>query len=184
MLIVGVAVPAFAQKKTVITQEDEWMMYSKIENQITEMAGDSAILGGLYAGGLFNGRFIFGVGVNGLLFDVETESPFLNDLEFLDVWYGGLHTGYLFFSDQLVHFSLECLIGGGQVETETFTGSKDSETIFAIQPTVDFRLNITQRFSIGLNVGYLHIKMDDSEELSSSDLSGPTAGFFLHFTQF
>lgn len=184
MLIVGCAMPAFAQKETVITQEDEWVMYSKFENQITEMAGDTAVLGGLYAGGLLNGRFIFGVGANGLLLDVETDSSLLKDLEFMDFWYGGLHTGYIFHSNRLFHLSLECLIGGGQVEPETIAGSRDSETLFAFNPTLDFRLNITERFSIGLNAGYLHIEMSDTEELSSSDLSGPTIGFFLHFTEF
>ena len=184
MLIMGFAIPAFAQKETVITPDDEWILYSKFETQVAGIDSDTAVLGGIYAGGLFNGRFILGAGISTLLTDVDTDSPLLNDLGFMDVWYGGLHTGYTFFSDHLMHFSLGCLIGGGQVETETIRGSENSETIFALQPTIDFRLNITQRFSIGLNIGYLHIGMNDSDELSSSDISGPTAGFFLHFTEF
>ncbi len=184
LLIVGYAIPVFAQKETVITREDQWVMYSKFENQVAGMAGDIAVLGGIYAGGLLNERFIFGVGFNGLLSDVETDSPFLNDLEFLDVWYGGLHTGYTFYSDRLIHFSLGCLLGGGQVKADSTAGPDVSENIIAVQPTVDFRLNISDRFSIGLNVGYLYLGMNDAEELTSSDLSGPTAGFFLHFTEF
>ncbi len=184
LLILSYGFPAFAQKETVLTQDDTWVLYSKFENQIAEMAGDTAVLGGIYAGGLLNGRLMLGAGINTLLFDVDTDSPFLEELEFMDVWYTGFHSGYTFFSDRLVHFSVGCLVGGGEVETETVQGRKVSETIFAIQPTIDFRLNITQRFSIGFNAGYLHIEMDDFETLGSSDLSGPTAGFFLHFTQY
>lgn len=184
LLIVGYAIPVFAQKETVISREDKWVMYSKFENQIFDMAGDIGVLGGIYAGGLLNGRFIFGVGFNGLLSDVETESSLLDDLGFMDVWYGGLHTGYTFFSDRLVHFSVGCLIGGGQVKANSIAGRDISENIFAVQPTVELRLNISERFSIGFNVGYLYVKMDDAEELTSSDLSSPTAGFFLHFTEF
>lgn len=184
LLILFNALPAFAQKETVLTQDDGWVLYSKFENQVAEMAGDTAMLGGIYAGGLLNGRFMLGAGINSLLIDVDPESSFLKDLEFMDVWYTGFHAGYTFFSDRLVHFSLGGLIGIGEVETETVEGREDSETIFAVQPMIDFRLNITQRFSVGLNAGYLHIEMNDSDELRSSDLSGPTAGFFLHFTQF
>lgn len=183
-LIGTLAGAAYGGKDSVISYEDEWVMYSRFEAQTAELAGDNAALGGIYAGGLLNGQFILGVGFNSLLGTAETESPFLKDLEFLDFWYGGLHTGYIFRPDRLVHLSLECLVGGGQLETETVAGFQDSQTLFAVQPTLGLRMNITETISIGLNAGYLYIDATGSEALEASDLTGPTAGIFLHFTEF
>lgn len=184
MLVAGCALPVLAEKESVITYEDDWNMYSKFDLQLADLGEDLAPLGGIYAGGLLNNRFILGVGFNSLLGKVNTDSAFLKDLEFMDLWYAGLHTGYIFQPDALIHYSVECLIGGGQLETESVSGLSSSETLFMVQPTLGARINITETFSIGLNAGYLYVDASDTEALKSSDLSGATVGIFLHFTEF
>jgi hypothetical protein len=95
---------------------------------------------------LINHSFLLGCGFYGTPFTVKAPSG-----EFR-ITYGGPIIGWVFFSDKILHFSLECLAGTGTV---WYPGDGVSDRPFlVVVPGGSLELNVTSHFHIALSGGY------------------------------
>jgi hypothetical protein len=175
---------SFAQRDALIDYTDKWNLFSKFELGWSEIDSNGALMGGVVAGGYLNDKLGIGLAGRAVLDEVETESPFLQSIGYLDFWYGGLYTEYVFNSDELTYFSVDLLLGGGILDVERTGGGGKSMDILAVEPGVNFMVNITETFMFGLGASYRFIENVNMEDLDNGDLSGPAARVFLRFTQF
>ena len=175
----------FAGRTALVDHTDKWNLFSRFDLIVTPIDEDAALMGGLKVGGLLNDRLAFGLAANTVLDTAKTESPFLEDIENTDFWYGGFYTEYVFINpDNLVYASVDLTLGGGQLNVKRTAGGEDSSTLIAAEPGVNVMINITETFMMGLGVHYRVISGVDSKDLENSDLSGVSGTIFLRFTEY
>jgi len=183
VLLFTITQPLYAERETLIEHDAKWNLFSKFELSGTEIDGESAAMGGISAGGLLNDNVGLGIAANILVDSVDLESG-SRSIDSGDLWYGGAYVEYVFSPESLVYVSMDLLIGAGELNvTGNFNGD-DSETVFALEPSLNVMINVTETFNIGLGVSYRLIENVDFEYLDSSDLSGVSGSVFLRFTQF
>lgn len=175
--------PLFAARDALIDHTDKWNLFSRFDLSYGEIDSSGALMGGLKVGGLLNDRLALGLAARTVLDSVETESPFLQDIENTDFWYGGFYTEYVFNPDNLVYLSLDLTLGGGQLNVKRSAGGEESSTLFVAEPGVNAMINVTETFMIGLGAHYRFIQNVDVRDLEDGDLSGVLGTVFLRFTE-
>jgi len=175
--------PLFAEREVLIEHDAKWNLFSKFEFSGTEIDGQSAAMGGASAGGLLNDHVGLGIAANILAESVDLDSG-NRSIDSADFWYGGAYVEYVFSPESLVYVSMDVLVGAGELDVTGTFGNDDSETVFALEPSLNVMINVTETFNIGLGVSYRLIENVDFEYLDSSDLSGVSGSVFLRFTQF
>jgi hypothetical protein len=103
--------------------------------------------------------------------------------------YGGLDLEYIASSNDLVHFSLELLIGGGGMgfkdeDDDGFNNHRTMKGFFVLEPSAHVNLNVTQFFRIAGGVSYRYVNGLQSPLSTNADLSGPSAVLTLKFGKF
>lgn len=174
----------FAQREVLISHTDKWNLFSRFDLTFSEIDDDTALLGGVKIGGLLNDKIGVGIAANTILDSVETQSPFLEDLENTDFWYGGFYTEYVFNPEQLAYASIDLTIGAGELNVQRAAGGEESSTIFALEPGVNVMINVTETFMLGAGLHYRLISGVDSSELDDGDMSGFAGTVFMRFTEF
>jgi len=174
----------YAERESLIVFSDKWNLFSKFELGYTEIDGNGGAQGGLSIGGLLNDKLAVGIAGHSILDTVETESPALENISNTDFWYAGAYTEYVFNPHQLVYWSIDMLIGGGELNVKRTVGGEAGENVFVIEPGVNLMVNVTETFMLGLGTSYRMVQGVDVEGLSDSDMSGFSGTFFLRFTQF
>jgi len=179
VLLLASATSAFAAKDSLVGNDNNapWRMALKPEYQFSEIGNKFAGLAGVQLGPQLNETLYFGLGVYGLVNSVKGSNTPTNDLSAFDFWYGGLTVDYTFFSDKLVHCSVNTLIGGGRVSP---TGH-DSSNVFVATPGVSVMVNLTKQIEFGIGAGYRVVAGADSP--SNSELSKPFASIFLRLNE-
>ncbi|HMO05591.1 MAG TPA: hypothetical protein PKC67_14145 [Kiritimatiellia bacterium] len=175
--------PIFAARDALIDHTDKWNLFSRFDLSYTEVDSNGGLMGGLKVGGLLNDRIAVGLAARTVLDSIETESPFLKDIENTDFWYGGLYTEYVFNPDNLVYASIDLTVGSGQLNVKRSAGGEESSTVFVAEPGINVMLNVTETFMLGLGAHYRFIHNVDVRDLDESDVSGIVASVFLRFTE-
>ncbi len=179
----------YAQK---IKQEPESLIgkenaafFMKPEFKLTSIDGKASELAGLQLGPSFGRKLYLGVGGYSLVNSVKVDNDHVKFSAF-DLWYIGGVVEYNFLSDQLVHFSLGCLIGGGnakgKVETQARSES-ESSAILVVEPNANLMVNIMPTLALGVSCGYRFVGGSDIGTISSSDLSGISGSIFLRWQE-
>jgi hypothetical protein len=179
VLLLASATAAFADRDSLVGNENNapWRMALKPEYQFSEIGNKFAGLAGVQLGPQLNETLYFGFGLYGLANSVKGSNTPTNDLGALDFWYGGLTMDYTFFSDKLVHCSVNALIGGGRVSP---SGSEASN-VFVATPGVSVMVNLTKQIEFGLGAGYRLVA--GADQPSNSELSKPFASIFLRLNE-
>lgn len=183
-LVLASSTSVFAARDALIDHTDQWNLFSRFDATISEIDQDTGLMGGIKAGGLLNDRLALGLAANTVLDTVETESPFLQDIENTDFWYGGFYTEYVFNPENLAYVSLDLTVGGGQLNVKRTAGGEESSTLVAIEPGINVMINVTETFMMGLGAHYRVIQNVDVQDLEDGDLSGFAGSIFLRFTEF
>lgn len=183
-LVLMTSTALYAERDALIEYTDKWNLFSKFELGYSEIDGNGAAMGGLSVGGLLNDKLAVGIAGHTVLDTVETESMFLQDIENTDFWYAGGYTEYVFNPEQLVYFSVDLLIGGGQLNVKRSAGGEESATVFALEPGINLMVNVTETFMLGLGASYRLIQGADIEDLDDSAMSGLSGTVFLRFTEY
>ncbi len=174
-------VPREMQDETLITGKTRLGFFVAPVMKITELHDNVEGFMGGYAGLIINRNFVIGVGGFGLVNDFEDGAP--RD-RLLDFGYGGLLLGYISRSHKLVHLSVHSLIGGGgvcyRIWYDDWFDDSYEDAVFVLEPGLDLELNVTRHFRIGLGGSYRLVYGVDFADLSSHDISGPSAS--LTFT--
>ncbi len=162
-----------------------------------QIKGEPGVLVGGRGGWIINHTFVIGGGGYGLANDIKSDNPpYLYNGQwyntYLNFGYGGVELEYIFQSDDLLHFSVYSLIGGGDVSyrNERFNDNHDmnwdsnNDAFFVFEPAINAELNVISFMRIDVGASYRFISGVNFEGLKNSDLAGPSASLTLKFGSF
>lgn len=162
-----------------------------------QIKGEPGVLVGGRGGWIINHTFVLGGGGYGLVNDIKSDNPpylYEGNLynTYLNFGYGGVELEYIFQSDQLLHFSVYSLIGGGSISyrNEFFNENHDmnwdssNDAFFVFEPAVNAELNVISFMRIAAGVSYRFIGGANFESIKNSDLAGPSASLTFKFGKF
>jgi hypothetical protein len=100
--------------------------------------------------------------------------------------YGGFEMEYIHKSDKLTHWTVHTLIGGGTARLRVHDprSTLESGRFYIVEPSLNVDVNITTWFRIGVGGGYRIVFGLDLEEVTSSDLCGPSGLIIFKFGSF
>lgn len=182
-----IAMPVLAKDQTLLEEEDVWKLYSKFEFKITEIASDTAEIGGIQVGTILNDQLGFGVGFYALLNDIAVDNPALVTPKAFDIWFVGGTVEYDFAPASLIHPALYLTGGYGYMQLEAVPGAgdndKESDFLF-VEPGLNVAVNLNETVELGLGVGYRIANGSDVKGLEDEDLSSVVGNAYVKFTEF
>lgn len=180
----------------IIAQEQQTLVGTEIENggygallfKVGSINSSTGFFVGTQGGWIINHKFVLGAMFNGLVNTVEIEGMENTKLR---VDYGGVLLEYVFAPDNLIHFNVQSVIGGGGVYYEVIDYQNPSanvnyspDSFFVWEPGANVIVNVTKNFRIGIGMTYRYVTGVQYENLSNSDLRGINGQFFLKFGKF
>ena len=116
---------------------------------------------------------------------------------YLQMGYGGFELEYVNRADDLVHVSVQTLIGGGGIQMVDIDGNLASffdrvlndgfdvqDAFFVFEPGANVMLNVTEWFRIGGGVSYRLVRGAALADVSNSDLSAVAGTLTFKFGSF
>ena len=158
----------------------------------TQINGEPAVLVGGRGGWIINHTFVIGGGGYGLVNDINANNIVFGVKPYINFGYGGFEMEYIVHSDQLTHFSVYSLVGGGAVtyrsnlwdNWEDWSNQFGSDAFFIFEPAANVELNIVSFFRINAGVSYRFISGLNFDDLKNSDFAGPSAILTFKFGKF
>ncbi len=100
--------------------------------------------------------------------------------------YGGFDGGYVFFPDNIVHFTAHATIGWGEVSsTDTVSDTIENDRYFVIEPNLDAEVNILSWLRVCAGASYRFVTgVSGITDINNSDLSGIGGTIFIKFGWF
>ena len=159
--------------------------------KVTEINNVFGLIVGGRGGWICGHTFIIGGGLYGLLRDVEVDDAGAErNFEFA---YSGLELEYIILPRQVIHLSVQTLIGLGALTDRerhfdrfasfnNFDGPDDS--FFIVEPGLNLMWNMKTHLRVGLGGSYRFIRGVGLEGLSNSDLSGLSTTVIFKFGRF
>jgi hypothetical protein len=172
--------------RTLVGPEMESGGFGGFATKFTSMRGDFAVLLGGRGGWIINRTLVLGGGGYGLVSDIWTDVyDQYNRPGKLRMGYGGLDLEVLLRSDDLVHLTLQGLIGGGGV-TYRFDSVHPSswDAVFVAEPGVNLELNVTHFMRISAGGSYRFVQDVDLVDLTNQDVSGWAGTLLFKFGVF
>jgi len=179
VLLLASATTAMADKDALVSMNqsnDPWRMAVKPEFQFSDIDGKFAGIAGVQIGPQLAETLYLGIGAYSLVNSVTPDDPNAQ-LSAFDFWYAGFVADYTFFSNKLIHGSIDALLGGGKVSPSGY-GSSD---VFVATPGVTLMVNLTKQIEFGVGAGYRFVAGADHP--SNSELSKPFASVFLRLNE-
>ncbi len=177
--------PVLAQQETLISGQLEHGGYAGPVVKFTTINNDWEVMVGGRGGWIINHSFVLGGGGYGLVTDVEAEHIDQRGDVVLELGYGGGMLEYVGYPNELIHYSVSLLIGGGGVNyVREITNTRlytDADAFFVLEPEVNFMVNITTHFRAGVGAGYRLISGVDLAGLSDSDIGGLSINMVFKF---
>lgn len=187
--------PLTAQEQTLLGDtEIEHGGYGAMVIKAATINNEPAILIGGRGGWIINHTFSIGIGGYGLANNIEanTVGPF--GQKYLQMGYGGLDLEFIANSDDLLHFSVHALIGGGSAGFRNswdddnwdndFDMDHHHDPFFVIEPGVNVDLNITPWFRTSVGASYRYVSGLSSAAATNSDISGASGMITFRFGKF
>lgn len=191
VLCLFIATPAFAQEQVLIGDDFESGGFGGPAIKITQVNKENAVFVGARGGWIINHTFVLGGAGYGLVTRVNANTT--DSLhKYIDLGYGGVDLEYVTLSDNLVHLSIELLIGGGGVtyrnvpedNGEDFNDHHTINGFFILEPTLHANLNVTYFFRLAGGVSYRYVSGLNSTLATNNGLSGVSAVLTLKFGAF
>ena len=189
LLFVIITLPVFAQEQTLIgAGEIENGGFGGPAVKVTIINGETAVLIGGRGGWIINHTFVLGGAGYGLATNVHAKKTD-SIHQFIHMGYGGLDLEYIASSNDLIHFSLELLIGGGSIgfkdeNEDIFDNHRTTESFFVLEPSAHANLNVTHFFRIAGGISYRYINGLESPLSTNTGLSGLSVVLSLKFGKF
>lgn len=180
--------PVLAQEETLISGRLEHGGYGGPVVKFTTINDEWEVMVGGRGGWIINHSFVIGGGGYGLVTDVEAEHIDPSGDVVLELGYGGGMLEYVGNPNELIHYSVGLLIGGGGVNyVREFTNTRlyaDADVFFVLEPEMNFIVNITTYFRAGVGASYRLISGVDWTGLSDSDIAGLSINMVFKFGDF
>ncbi len=188
----------FGQEETLISGKVQSGGFGAPVVKFSTVKNNFAIFVGGYGGWLINHTLLIGAGGYGLVNKIKGPQSalyfynYVSDVR-IEFGYGGLILEYIGLPNNLIHYSVSVLVGGGEVSYAPINwdifyddnyDSKENSTVFVFEPGVNAELNITSFFRINAGVSYRLVSGADLVGLKNNDLSGPAANLVFKFGSF
>ena len=164
--------------------------------KLSQFNDDLGLLVGGRGGWIIGQKLTLGGGAYGLVNDIPILFEDTDSTRFLDFNYGGFEMGIIIASNSLVHFSVNSLIGGGEVryrnamfdemknEDYDWESKWDHDQIFVFEPSVNVILNLSRWARAGFGASYRYVSGVDLHAIDDALLTGPAAVLTLKFGSF
>lgn len=165
----------WGQAETLVSGKIESGGFGAPVIKFTQIDGKFGLLMGGRGGWIMNHKFVIGGGGYGLVNQISTDFIFEGDLIPLMMGYGGLEMEYIFSSNNLVHFSIYLLLGGGGITYKKFyewDTPHISDSFWIAEPAANIELNISSFFRIAAGVGYRFVTGVELGDLTNPDIAG------------
>jgi len=154
----------------------------------------AGFLVGGQGGWIIDHKFVIGGGGYGLASSVNADwyevTNFAGEPEpyVLDFSYGGLLLAFIGNSDNLIHYEIFSILGGGginyRLKNEINTTSDFGDGIFVAEPGINVMLNVTSFFRVGIGATYRYVQDVDLIGLTNEDLTNFSGQIILKFGAF
>ncbi|MGD8628132.1 MAG: hypothetical protein PVH52_03540 [bacterium] len=186
VFILALAGTALAQDKTLLGEEIESGGYGAVAVKYGRILGADGVFVGGQGGWIINHSLVLGGGGYGLANRVPFEG---NTCPYLGFGYGGFLVEYIISPRELVHGSIQCLIGAGGISySEGWSCGEpyswDSDAFFALEPGANLMLNLHKNVRVGIGASYRYISDVQYRDVTDSDLSGATGQIMVKFGVF
>ena len=188
------SIPALAQPQTLLDGAVEHGGFGGVTAQATELNDKLGLLVGGGGGWILNHSVAIGGAGYGLTTEIPVTDASLSTPKYLDMGYGGVYLGYVHNSNDLVHFSVNTLVGAGAMQLNDAPPSESwgktnnsgpSDGFFVVEPGVNAELNVASYFRVALGGSYRFVTgVDKMPGLSNSSVSGPSANLTFKFGSF
>ncbi len=166
--------------------------------KFSQVNGENSVLVGGRGGWIINHSFIIGGGGCGLVNKIKVPSVYDENGNQADLvfGYGGLELEYIGRPNNLVHYSMYVLLGGGGISNSVYEkdhdGYKDhdhynnidSDVVWVVEPALNVTLNVTSFFRISAGAGYRYVTGANLAGTSNSDLSNTSFNLSFRFGKF
>ena len=187
----GLARPAWAQddEQTLIGGDVDFGGFGGPVLKVSSLAGGAEVLTGGRGGWIINFHaehtLVLGGGGYGLATGIQGRTPDGVGTRTVDMGYGGVDIEYVNRTKQLVHFSVQTLIGaGGLSDRDDGRLDSDPDPFFVAEPQANLILNVTHFFRIGMGVSYRWVSGARYAGLDDTDLSGVAGVLTFKFGNF
>lgn len=192
LMIAALTTNASAQEQTLFGDEKvEHGGYGAMVAGATSVNNEFAVLMGGRGAWIINHSFAIGFGGYGLANNIRGNNPGPFGQPYVSFGYGGLDLEMILNSDDLVHFSIHSLFGGGSVgfrgglDDDRFEMDEhDADMFFVLEPGINLDLNVTPWFRASAGVNYRYVSGVASGAATNSSLAGSTATLSLRFGKF
>lgn len=178
----AMAAPAAAPTQALIQNNDDWSFWVKPELKLSQLGGKAAALPGFQLGPALGHTLYLGLAGNALVNNVNASDRYQN-LKAFDFWDAGASVDWTLFHSSLVHGSLGCFLGYGQLNVNPIAGDSERADLFVAEPGINVMLNLTTSLELGVGGSYRIVSGSNFQDLSNSDLSGLTGSVFLRWTE-
>lgn len=204
LLITFLTTPLFAQEhETLFGSNADHGGYGAVSVRFSSIQNTDAVLVGGYGGWLIDHRLMLGVGGFGLVTDVRARPEaqqlyaWNNEPLYLNFGYGGFMMEYTIAPSDLVHVTVQALIGGGGVQyredwfhmdddwTNDSRRHGGTDALFVIEPAASVEVNVTPWFRASAGASYRHVSgIDELQGIANDDLKGLSGQLTLKFGAF
>ncbi len=163
----------------------------------TQIKNEPALLVGGRGGWIINHSFMIGGGGYGLVNNINKNNLFVSgyflNRPYINFGYGGIEVEYIALSDNLAHFSVCTLIGGGGVSYrnnlwednyDNNDWNSPSDAFFVFEPSLNAELNVISFLRLNAGISYRFVSGINLDDLKDSDFAGPSAVLTLKFGKF
>ena len=187
---------AVAQEQTLLGEtEIEHGGYGGPVVRFTSVNDNFAVLVGGRGGWIINHTFSIGLAGYGLANDIRAYTVGPYGEEYVELGYGGLDLEFIANSDDLIHFSIHALLGGGSAgfryswdqndwDNQNREMHREHDAFFVIEPGANIDLNITEWFRMSAGASIRYVTGLNSRATSESDINGLSAGLTFRFGKF
>jgi hypothetical protein len=173
---------AAAPTQALIQNNDDWSFWVKPELKLSQLGGQAAAMPGFQFGPALGHTLYLGLAGNALVNNVNANDLYQN-LKAFDFWDAGVSVDWTLFHTSLVHGSVGCFLGYGQLNVTPRQGSANRTDLFVADPGVNVTLNLTTSLELGIGGSYRIVSGSNVQDLSNSDLSGLAGSVFLRWTE-
>ena len=180
----AVAMAQGADHKSLLTDDDAWVLYTRPSLSTTAVDGDWGPMGNITVGWILNDRFSIGPTASILLGDLSVGDG--GTLDRFGLWYAGVRMDYTFKASQVVHGSLSLRLGGGEFDASFTPNQKNNnpDGIYVVEPGVSFGVNVTASTEVGVDLSYRWMDGVKSGNLQDADASGVAIGIYCRVLEF
>ena len=187
-----ITLPALAQDaETLFSGEMEHGGFGGPVLKGGQVNGSPALFVGGRGGWIVNHSLIVGGGGYGLVTNTDALVAGLYGARRLEFGYGGLELEYVHHWDQLLHWSVMVLVGGGSVGYRRvddvmlgYDPSNHMDEVFVAEPAFQVNLNVTEFFRISAGASYRYVTGVTSPASSNEKLSGGSGVVTFRFGKF